>query len=226
MAEIAHIWRSPKRRELMEELDTAQVFENEGVEGCAHRRGGKRNVLFVAAEDLESVGVPPGRVKENFTVRGADVMNWPVGQRLQIGDAEHGALLGRAPPPERAKARQQLAEVEWLHQVVVGSRVEPGDAVMNRIARGQHQDGRPDTISAQAPADLDAVDARERDVQDEHVVTARLRHPERVLAAARDVHRGPLLDEAAADQGRHLDVVLDYEQPHWADDDTGFMRVP
>ena len=32
MAEIAHIWRSPKRRELMEELDTAQVFENEGVE--------------------------------------------------------------------------------------------------------------------------------------------------------------------------------------------------
>ena len=76
MAEIAHIWRSPKRRELMEELDTAQVFENEGVEGCAHRRGGKRNVLFVAAEDLDSVGVPPGRVKENFTVRGGDVMNW------------------------------------------------------------------------------------------------------------------------------------------------------
>ena len=47
MAEIAHIWRSPKRRELMEEIESAQVFENEGVEGCAHRRGGKRNVLFV-----------------------------------------------------------------------------------------------------------------------------------------------------------------------------------
>src|SRR5919204_4531733 len=88
MAEIAHSWRSPKRRELMEELETAQVFENEGVEGCAHRRGGKRNVLFVAIEDLESLGVPPGRVKENFTVRGADVMRWPIGQRLSIGDGE------------------------------------------------------------------------------------------------------------------------------------------
>ena len=88
MAEIVGIWRSPKRRELMEPLESARVFENEGVEGCAHRRGGKRNVLFVAAEDLEALGVEPGAVKENFTVRGAEVMKWPVGQRLAIGDAE------------------------------------------------------------------------------------------------------------------------------------------
>jgi MOSC domain-containing protein YiiM len=72
----------------MEPLDSARVFENEGVEGCAHRRGGKRNVLFVAAEDLEALDVPHGAVKENFTVRGADVMCWPIGQRLEIGDAE------------------------------------------------------------------------------------------------------------------------------------------
>jgi MOSC domain-containing protein YiiM len=88
VAELVGIWRSPKRKELMEPLESARVFENEGVEGCAHRRGGKRNVLFVAAEDLEALGVEPGAVKENFTVRGAEVMKWPVGQRLAIGDAE------------------------------------------------------------------------------------------------------------------------------------------
>jgi MOSC domain-containing protein YiiM len=88
MAELVGIWRSPMRREPMEPIDHARVFENEGVEGCAHRRGGKRNVLFVATEDLEAVGVSPGTIKENFTVRGADVMRWPVGQRLEIGDAE------------------------------------------------------------------------------------------------------------------------------------------
>ena len=88
MPELVGIWRSPKRRELMEPLESARVFENEGVEGCAHRRGGKRNVLFVAIEDLESLNVAPGRVKENFTVRGADVAQWPIGQRLEIGDAE------------------------------------------------------------------------------------------------------------------------------------------
>jgi MOSC domain-containing protein YiiM len=88
MVELVGIWRSPKRRELMEPLESARVFENEGVEGCAHRRGGKRNVLFVAVEDLEALGVEPGAVKENFTVRGAEVMKWPIGQRLAIGDAE------------------------------------------------------------------------------------------------------------------------------------------
>jgi MOSC domain-containing protein YiiM len=88
MAELVGIWRSPKRREPMEPLESARVFENEGVEGCAHRRGGKRNVLFVAVEDLEALGVEPGAVKENFTVRGAEVMKWPLGQRLAIGDAE------------------------------------------------------------------------------------------------------------------------------------------
>jgi MOSC domain-containing protein YiiM len=87
MAELVGIWRSPKRRELMEPLESARVFENEGVEGCAHRRGGKRNVLFVALEDLQALGMGPGAVKENFTVRGADVMRWPIGQRLEIGDA-------------------------------------------------------------------------------------------------------------------------------------------
>ena len=134
MAEIAHIWRSPKRRELMEELDTAQVFQNEGVEGCAHRRGGKRNVLFVAAEDLESVDVPPGRVKENFTVRGADVMNWPIGQRLQIGDAEFEISMVCDPCELMEEIRPGLqADLEgkrgMLAKVVTTGRVTRGDEV-------------------------------------------------------------------------------------------------
>lgn len=87
MAEIVGIWRSPARRGPMEALETAEVLED-GLEGCAHRRAGKRSVLFVAAEDLEALGVEHGAVKENFTVRGADVMKWPLGQRVTAGDAE------------------------------------------------------------------------------------------------------------------------------------------
>jgi len=135
MAEIEHIWRSPKRRELMEELETAQVFENEGVEGCAHRRGGKRNVLFVAAEDLESLGVAPGRVKENFTVRGADVMNWPIGQRLVIGDAEFEVSMVCDPCELMEEIRPGLqAELEgkrgMLAKVLKTGRVTAGDEVV------------------------------------------------------------------------------------------------
>jgi MOSC domain-containing protein YiiM len=134
VAEIAHIWRSPKRRELMEELDTALVFENEGVEGCAHRRGGKRNVLFVAAEDLESLRVDAGRVKENFTVRGADVMRWPVGQQLVIGDAEFEISMVCDPCELMEEIRPGLqAELEgkrgMLAKVLKTGRVTRGDEI-------------------------------------------------------------------------------------------------
>jgi MOSC domain-containing protein YiiM len=87
MGEIVGIWRAPQRRRPMERLETATVLEN-GLEGCAHSRPGKRSVLFVAAQDLDELGVDHGAVRENFTVGGADVMSWPVGQRVSVGTAE------------------------------------------------------------------------------------------------------------------------------------------
>jgi MOSC domain-containing protein YiiM len=87
VVEIVGIWRSSARRGPMEALESAQVVED-GLDGCAHRRAGNRSVLFVAAEDLEALDVAHGAVKENFTVRGADVMKWPVGQRVAAGGAE------------------------------------------------------------------------------------------------------------------------------------------
>jgi MOSC domain-containing protein YiiM len=87
VGEIVGIWRSPKRRQPMERLESARVLEN-GLEGCAHSRPGKRSVLFVAAQDLDELGVDHGAVRENFTVGGADVMSWPVGQRVSVGTAE------------------------------------------------------------------------------------------------------------------------------------------
>ena len=122
------------RRERMEPLESARVFENEGVEGCAHRRGGKRNVLFVAAEDLDAVGVAPGAIKENFTVRGADVMSWPLGLRLAIGDAEFEVSMVCDPCELMEEIRPGLqAELEgrrgMLARVVRTGQVSVGDEV-------------------------------------------------------------------------------------------------
>ena len=134
MAELVGIWRSPKRREPMEPLEAARVYENEGVEGCAHRRGGKRNVLFVSAEDLEAVGGEPGAVKENFTVRGADVMRWPIGQRLAIGGAEFEVSMVCDPCELMEEIRPGLqAELEgrrgMLARVVKTGELSVGDRV-------------------------------------------------------------------------------------------------
>jgi MOSC domain-containing protein YiiM len=43
-------------------------------------------VLFVSADHLRSVGVEPGEVRENMTVEGLDVQQWPIGQRVRVGD--------------------------------------------------------------------------------------------------------------------------------------------
>jgi MOSC domain-containing protein YiiM len=134
VAEVVGIWRSPERRELMEPLESARVFENEGVEGCAHRRGGKRNVLFVAAEDLEALGVQPGAVKENFTVRGAEVMKWPLGQRLAIGDAEFEVSMVCDPCDLMETIRPGLqAEIDgrrgMLARVLKSGQVAVGDPI-------------------------------------------------------------------------------------------------
>jgi len=131
MAEIVGIWRSPARRGPMEALETAEVVED-GLDGCAHRRAGKRSVLFVAAEDLEALGVEHGAVKENFTVRGADVMNWALGQRVAVGGAEFEISMVCDPCHLMEEIRPGLqAELEgrrgMLASVVITGNVSVGD---------------------------------------------------------------------------------------------------
>lgn len=133
MAELTGIWRAPARRVPMEALEAAEVVED-GVEGCAHRRAGKRSVLFVAAEDLDAVGVGPGVIRENFTVRGADVMGWPLGQRVAVGEAEFEISMVCDPCHLMEEIRPGLqAELEgrrgMLASVVTTGRVAVGDAV-------------------------------------------------------------------------------------------------
>jgi MOSC domain-containing protein YiiM len=133
VAELVGIWRAPARRVPMEGLAAADVRED-GLDGCAHRRAGKRSVLFVAAEDLEAVGVEPGVVRENFTVRGADVMGWPLGQRVAVGEAEFEISMVCDPCHLMEEIRPGLqAEIEgrrgMLASVARTGRVAVGDAV-------------------------------------------------------------------------------------------------
>ena len=88
---------------------------------------------------------------------------------------------------EQAHAGEQLVRVERLHEVVVGSHPEPGDAV-ERLHAGpghEHDRERPVLRLAQPPADLVAGEPRETDVQEDDVGVARRRESERLLPGAR-----------------------------------------
>lgn len=134
MAEIVGLWRAPARRVPMEALDEARVLAD-GLDGCAHRRPGKRSVLFVSAEDLEAVDVVPGAVRENFTVSGADVMRWPIGQRVQVGETEFEISMVCDPCHLMEEIRPGLqAEIDgrrgMLASVVRTGAVRLGDEVV------------------------------------------------------------------------------------------------
>jgi MOSC domain-containing protein YiiM len=89
MARVIHLFRAPKRREPMEELQEAHAVEDVGLEGCAHARPqGKRQVLLMDRETLESFELLPGIARENVTTEGLNINGLAIGQRLQIGEVE------------------------------------------------------------------------------------------------------------------------------------------
>ena len=120
----------------MDPHERALALADHGLDGCAHARpGGKRQVLFASSEHLDTVGVEPGRIRENLTVGGADVQSWPVGQRVRAGTAVFEITMV-CDPCERMDAirpglrrelegrRGMLAKVVEQGEVAVGDAVE------------------------------------------------------------------------------------------------------
>ena len=88
MAKIVGVWTSPGRKSARSVgHERRQAIAGLGLEGCAHANPPKREVLFVSKEHLDSVNVEPGAIRENFTVEGTDVEQWPVGQQVRVGGA-------------------------------------------------------------------------------------------------------------------------------------------
>ncbi len=134
MASVTAIWTSPQKRAPMEPRERVDAIEGRGLDGCAHQRSGKRNVLFVSKSHLDDLGLDPGQIKENFTIEGADVHAWAVGQRLRIGDAEFEISMVCDPCHLMEAIRPGLqAELEgrrgMLARVTRSGNVARGDAV-------------------------------------------------------------------------------------------------
>ena len=86
MATISGVWTSPERKSGRSVgHERRRAIAGEGFEGCAHANPPRREVLFASADHLRSVDVEPGAVRENMTVEGMDVQQWPIGQRVRVG---------------------------------------------------------------------------------------------------------------------------------------------
>ncbi len=82
------------------------------------------------------------------------------------GDERAGAVA--APPPqERVEPRGELGEGERLDEVVVGAGLEPGDAVVDLVARGQDADRDVDAVGPHPADHADAVEVGHHHVEDD-----------------------------------------------------------
>jgi MOSC domain-containing protein YiiM len=136
MPTITGVWTSPGRnsgRSVAHERRRATA--GEGLEGCAHANPPMREVLFVSADHLDSVGVDPGAIRENLTVEGADVQGWPIGQRVRVGDEAVFEITMVCDPCARMDALRDglRAEIEgkrgMLAKIVESGEVAVGDPV-------------------------------------------------------------------------------------------------
>lgn len=119
----------------MDGHDAVRVVEGHGLEGCAHGgRAKHRHVLFASLDHLTSLGLEPGAVRENLTVAGADVQQWPVGGRVRVGEAEFEITEDCEPCHKMDELRPGLrAEIEgkrgMLARVVRGGEIAVGDDI-------------------------------------------------------------------------------------------------
>src|ERR1035438_10185026 len=135
MPRVLRLFRSPKRHHAMEELATAVLVTNSGVQGCAHARpNGKRQVLLVDRETLRAVNLAPGVIRENITTDGLDVNGLRIGQRLRVGESklEVSAVCEPCRQLEKIRAgleKEMAGRRAMLCRVLDGGAVRSGDSI-------------------------------------------------------------------------------------------------
>ena len=136
MPSVANLFRAPKRRLPMEELQAGEAVADLGFAGCRHaRQGGKRQVLLVDKETLDAVQLRPGIIRENITTSGLNVNGLAPGERLRIGDALLEVSSVCTPCDQLEKIRPGLRRELYgrrgmLCRVIEGGMVRPGDAIV------------------------------------------------------------------------------------------------
>ncbi len=141
------------------------------------------------------------------------------GAVLRCGDLMLDPLaheVRRGAPQPRAHACQQLLERERLDEVVVGARVEPADAIGDRVARCQDENRRAVAGGAQPAADLEPVDVRHQQVEHERVRRRHRHRVERGAAVGRERHLVAVEPQRPVDGVAHGGLVVGHEDPHRA----------
>ena len=140
MASVAHVFRAPKRRIPMEEVESVEAIEDHGFAGCTHaKKGGQRQVLFVDKETLAAMDLVPGVIRENITTEGLNVNGLAPGEQLHVGSVLLQVSAVCAPCNQLELARPGLRREIYgrrgmLCRVLKGGILRRGDPIRREVA--------------------------------------------------------------------------------------------
>ena len=179
-------------------------------------------ISAVRGKRIEPTGqVPSGRSRpdEHVELQRRQLDGATTARDLVRGDVhdevramEELAAARLAPAKKRPHSRQELVVREGLDEVVVRTRVQAVDAVGDRIAGGEHQDRHVRSF-AQAPADLDAVEAGQHAIEDDEIRRPIARGDERAGTIGRDLHGVALVRQRPSERRSETSVVVHHEDP-------------
>src|ERR1039457_6357604 len=95
-----------------------------------------------------------------------------------------------------------------------GGEFQPAHPVSHAVSRGQHEHRGPLSLFPEPAAELESVEVREHDIQDDRPVGVLGGQPHAVLAAAGDVDGVPFLLKRAFEEPGHPGFIFHHEHPH------------
>src|SRR3954451_16296517 len=147
-----------------EDLDRVRLRERVVAPDLVEQPLARDHDALVAHQVLEQLELALGEL--DVALAAADLVR--IGVELEVAGGQRGRAAGRTAAQQRAHPGEQLLALEGLDEVVVGPGVQALDARLQGVAGGQHED-RHVAVGPQALGDLDAVDARQPEVEQHEV---------------------------------------------------------
>jgi hypothetical protein len=113
--------------------------------------------------------------------------------------------------------RDEFRQRKRLHEVIIRTLFETADAVVQSIARGQHQDACGTAGHAQVAQDLEATFPRQHHIQNDQVVAASLGQEQAFITVCRGFNDKTFFAERARKIPDEFLLVFDEEQTHACD---------
>lgn len=167
---VVAVHRDGAHRFSKQPVDAVELLAGLGVAGDAHagvtvqhlsrvRRDptapNLRQVHLIAAELLDELtargfDVAPGRLGENVTTRGVDLLALPTGARLRLGNSAVIEVTGLRNPCVQLDRHQRGLQEAVLDRAADGSLIRRAGVMAVVVARGVVRPGDPITVTAPA----------------------------------------------------------------------------